>query len=59
MGLKVERLCRIGFVSATSIKGRVRDENGLGVVFISVPEMLKLLNQDCVTHCTNPTLPKD
>lgn len=59
MGLKVERLCRIGFVSATSVKGRVTDENGLGVVFISVPQMLKLLNQHCVTHGTNLTLTKD
>lgn len=55
MGLKAERVRSTGFVSATSVKGRITDENGLWVVFISIREMLKLLNQDCITYGTKLT----
>lgn len=55
MGLKAERVCGIGFVSTTSVKGRTTDENGLGVVFVSIREMLKLLNQVRITYGTKLT----
>lgn len=36
MGLKVERVCSIRFASDIRVKGRITDENGLWVVFVSV-----------------------
>lgn len=59
MGLKVERVCGIWFVSAAIVKGRTTIENGLWVVFLSIREMLKLLNQDCITYGTKLTPTED
>lgn len=39
----------IEFVSITIVKGRRTDEKGLWVVFVSIREVLKLLNADCIS----------